>query len=104
MQARSFPPTYNYRPDGSACRIYGSVEVKKVTGMQLYSFTVLLRETSFVFVNRKPTCTLQRWAMVMQGTNTPTIPASNVCLRPALNDGADLTLRFARDEFKPYHH
>ena len=27
-----FPPTYNYRPEGGACRIYGSVEVKKVTG------------------------------------------------------------------------
>lgn len=26
-----YPPTYNYRPDASACRIYGSVEVKKVT-------------------------------------------------------------------------
>ncbi|KAF9509814.1 hypothetical protein BS47DRAFT_1396547 [Hydnum rufescens UP504] len=28
---QEFAPTYNYRPDGSACRIYGSVEVKKVT-------------------------------------------------------------------------
>ncbi|KAF8311954.1 DUF1692-domain-containing protein [Clavulina sp. PMI_390] len=26
-----YAPTYNYRPDGSACRVYGSVEVKKVT-------------------------------------------------------------------------
>ncbi|KAF8339786.1 endoplasmic reticulum vesicle transporter-domain-containing protein [Cantharellus anzutake] len=27
-----FPPTYNYRPDARACRVYGSVHVKKVTG------------------------------------------------------------------------
>ncbi|KAL5504002.1 hypothetical protein ACEPAH_8075 [Sanghuangporus vaninii] len=26
-----FRPTYNYKPDGSACRIYGSMPVKKVT-------------------------------------------------------------------------
>lgn len=28
----AFKPTYNYRPDGSACRIFGTVIVKKVTG------------------------------------------------------------------------
>lgn len=28
---REFPPTYNYRAAGTACRVYGSVEVKKVT-------------------------------------------------------------------------
>jgi len=28
-----FRPTYNYETDGSACRIYGSLQVKKVTGM-----------------------------------------------------------------------
>ena len=27
-----FQPTYNYRPDGNACRIFGTVTVKKVTG------------------------------------------------------------------------
>ena len=27
-----FKPTYDYRPDGSACRIFGTVTVKKVTG------------------------------------------------------------------------
>ncbi|KAF9650210.1 DUF1692-domain-containing protein [Thelephora ganbajun] len=27
----AFKPTYNYRPDGSACRIFGTVTVKKVT-------------------------------------------------------------------------
>lgn len=27
-----FKPTYNYRPDGSACRIFGTVTAKKVTG------------------------------------------------------------------------
>ncbi|KAH8118186.1 DUF1692-domain-containing protein [Phellopilus nigrolimitatus] len=26
-----FRPTYNYKPDGGACRVYGSMEVKKVT-------------------------------------------------------------------------
>lgn len=30
----AFGPTYNYHPDGSACRIYGTVAVKKVTGKQ----------------------------------------------------------------------
>jgi len=28
-----YKPTYNYVPDGSACRIYGSLAVKRVTGM-----------------------------------------------------------------------
>ena len=28
-----YRPTYNYTPAGNACRIYGSVYVKKVTGM-----------------------------------------------------------------------
>lgn len=32
---REMPPTYNYRPDGSACRVYGSIEVKKVTGKNM---------------------------------------------------------------------
>ena len=27
-----YKPTYNYQADGSACRVFGSVEVKKVTG------------------------------------------------------------------------
>lgn len=31
----TFRPTYNYKPDGSACRVYGSLEVKKVSG-ELY--------------------------------------------------------------------
>ncbi len=31
-----YKPTYNYVPDGSACRIYGSLAVKKVTGIYLY--------------------------------------------------------------------
>ena len=30
--APAFKPTYNYLPDGSACRIFGTVTVKKVTG------------------------------------------------------------------------
>ena len=28
----AFKPTYDYRPDGNACRIFGTVGVKKVTG------------------------------------------------------------------------
>ena len=31
-RADSFKPTYNYKPDGSACRVYGSMKTKKVTG------------------------------------------------------------------------
>jgi|SRR5882762_1667995 len=27
-----FRPTYNYKRDGSSCRIYGTLDVKKVTG------------------------------------------------------------------------
>jgi len=27
-----FKPTYNHKADGSACRVYGSVKVKKITG------------------------------------------------------------------------
>lgn len=27
-----FRPTYNYQPAGTACRVYGQVNVKKVTG------------------------------------------------------------------------
>jgi hypothetical protein len=32
-----FKPTYNHRPDGSACRIFGTVGVKKVTGGGFHS-------------------------------------------------------------------
>lgn len=28
-----YRPTYNYQKDGSACRIYGTVTAKKVTGV-----------------------------------------------------------------------
>ena len=28
----TFRPTYNYKPDGGACRVYGSMTTKKVTG------------------------------------------------------------------------
>lgn len=27
-----YRPTYNYKADGSACRVYGTIPVKKVTG------------------------------------------------------------------------
>jgi len=37
----AFKPTYNYRPDGSACRIFGTVTVKKVTG----NISTLLKTT-----------------------------------------------------------
>jgi len=30
-RSNDFRPTYNHKPDGSACRIYGSLTVKKVT-------------------------------------------------------------------------
>ena len=38
----TFAPTYNYKADGSACRVYGSMEVKKVTG----SFPLLQKLTA----------------------------------------------------------
>jgi len=28
-----FKPTYNYKEDGKACRVYGTLAVKRVTGM-----------------------------------------------------------------------
>lgn len=28
----TFKPTYNHKADASACRVYGSVKVKKITG------------------------------------------------------------------------
>ncbi|GJJ08212.1 hypothetical protein Clacol_002420 [Clathrus columnatus] len=34
-----FKPTVNYQPDGSACRVYGSLEVKKVNGHGYASHT-----------------------------------------------------------------
>lgn len=36
----AFKPTYNYHPDGSACRIFGTVTVKKVTGKGLYPMEI----------------------------------------------------------------
>lgn len=33
-----FRPTYNYKADGSACRVYGTMEAKKVTGEELCSW------------------------------------------------------------------
>lgn len=40
-----FKPTYNYRPDGSACRIFGTVTVKKVTGIRFFPFRVIYMPT-----------------------------------------------------------
>lgn len=39
-----YRPTYNYQADGSACRVYGTLEVKKVTGTvsPLFSYLCLL--------------------------------------------------------------
>lgn len=34
----TFRPTYNYKPDGGACRVYGSMAVKKVTGKLIAHF------------------------------------------------------------------
>lgn len=31
-QQNKYRPTYNYKPDGSACRVYGTITAKKVTG------------------------------------------------------------------------
>jgi hypothetical protein len=42
-----FRPTYNHVPDGSACRVYGSMQVKKMTGMrsaELSSYQMLIVE------------------------------------------------------------
>jgi hypothetical protein len=36
-----FKPTYAHEPDAAACRIYGSLLVKKVTGM--YSLTCVMQ-------------------------------------------------------------
>jgi len=30
-QSQGYKPTYNYKPSGSSCRVYGTVQVKKVT-------------------------------------------------------------------------
>jgi hypothetical protein len=30
--APTYRPTYNYKSDGTACRVYGTLDVKKVTG------------------------------------------------------------------------
>lgn len=38
----AFKPTYNYRPDGSACRIFGTVTVKKVTGERFYLVKIII--------------------------------------------------------------
>jgi hypothetical protein len=37
-QDPTFRPTYNHVPDASACRVYGTVAVKKVTGGCLSTF------------------------------------------------------------------
>ena len=33
----NYKPTYNYQPDGTACRIFGTVTAKKVTGANVHS-------------------------------------------------------------------
>ena len=35
-----YGPTYNYKPSGSACRVYGTVQVKKVTGTLHHSWSL----------------------------------------------------------------
>ena len=44
----AFKPTYNYLPDGSACRIFGTVTVKKVTGNRFRLAKIAYSLTLFV--------------------------------------------------------
>jgi endoplasmic reticulum-Golgi intermediate compartment protein 2 len=56
-----FKPTYNYRPDGSACRIFGTVTVKKVTGEGFRSGEIIQTHPA----SSQPTCTSQLLGMVI---------------------------------------
>lgn len=43
--ADGFKPTYNHKPDGNACRIWGTTLVKRVTCMRyavIYKFQLLM--------------------------------------------------------------
>jgi hypothetical protein len=70
-----FKPTYNYRPDGSACRIFGTVTVKKVTGKRF-----LLTET-YKYAHRpnQRTCTSQPLDMATLAVNMLTIAVNQIC-------------------------
>lgn len=44
-----YKPTYNYQADGSACRVYGTLLIKKVTGtlVSFFPSSPLLKEFWF---------------------------------------------------------
>jgi endoplasmic reticulum-Golgi intermediate compartment protein 2 len=54
-----YKPTYNYVADGSACRIYGSVEVKKVTA-NLHVTTLGHGYSSYQHVDHNSTSRIYR--------------------------------------------
>ena len=49
--ADGFKPTYNHKPDGDACRIWGTTVVKRVTGMRDVFFDTQ------PFIDSQQTCT-----------------------------------------------
>lgn len=73
-----YRPTYNYQPDGSACRVYGTIPVKKVTGSWPPSVLESIHATDFVLP--QPTCTLQPLVTDML---VPSMLITDVCFTMA---------------------
>lgn len=58
----AFKPTYNYQADGSACRIYGNLLVKKVTA-NLHITTLGHGYASYEHVDHTRECSPQQWRL-----------------------------------------
>lgn len=46
-----YKPTYNYEPSGTACRVYGTVPVKKVTGQLMNYFRSVINPSLINFAS-----------------------------------------------------
>ena len=92
----AFKPTYNYHPDGSACRIFGTVTVKKVTGKRFCRAGIMLIFTSTLtseFARHNP------WAWLHQSSACR--PQPLVSFLYAVGRVAD---QFCSDEPVARHH
>lgn len=87
--ADQYRPTYNYQKDGSACRIYGTITAKKVTGecCALGSvFTKSLRPgTTNTGLDRQTHCSRMIWTNTVRLVSCARIESRlGHCTRPLL--------------------
>lgn len=61
-----YKPTYNYQPAGTACRVYGTVPVKKVTGQSISQLSSYCRTGAYSLCLYSQSPHYNRWTWLRQ--------------------------------------